>query len=566
MAEYIDDSGTYGRDARFTDGTASDGVKGTDYDYDATEEAVWFSDSGGCDTDFVLPDIPWVLFEVYAMTGTGITNTLSGSTQLQGKKEWTSDLSAGIASTLSTWKTAYGTPYTTYKVKATHYKTAGGDVADVYFADEGEGFSLTGGTEDGVEDAELILPATSWKMSDALFADALSAPVGLWTAYINFDESSTATPEFTVNTIADIDYTDIPSSGTFVDSNNNTISGMSMTYTGATTGDRDTAFAVGSAGDTCMGSAGLPVESAYSDSTGGITTFKPVLPIGTYNIEVLCSRASSATDKRTTISVDGMDKNIDPSTNNTGSHCLDWTGVVSDGSTSLDIVMENTVSPMDTSSYLSAIKFVQTDTETVDLTTNLTNHYPLNSTDLATDTVGSLDGSATGMTYSATYGIFNGTTAFIEILEDTYEFADVTISFNFRLHSITRNQGIFAKALSSLEKEFYTLSDATADMYLAQEYDDNGHKYVFETDLANNTWYHMVYSIDEFGNCDIYMDGVFVGNSVPPNLPTLDTLPVCIGKADYNSVFLEGDMSEVRAYSGVVSPKFAEAIYTVDGM
>lgn len=169
MAEYIDDSGVYNKDALFS------GTKGTDYDYDETEEAVWFSDTGTCDTDFVLPDIPWVMFEVYAMTGTGITNSLSGSTQLQGKKEWTSDLTAGIASTLSTWKTAYGTPYTTYKVKATHYKTAGGDVADVYFADEGEGFTITGGTEEGVADGDLVLPATTWKMSDALYADGVGS-------------------------------------------------------------------------------------------------------------------------------------------------------------------------------------------------------------------------------------------------------------------------------------------------------------------------------------------------------------------------------------------------------
>lgn len=160
MAEYINDGGAYDEDALFT------GTKETDYDYDATNKLLWFSSTGVATSSFIIPDAPWILYEVYAPDS--YTNDLTG-TVVHSKKEWTSTVGV-IATTIGAWKSVYdgATGFGTYKIKATHYK--GSNVADVYFADEGEGFSLTGGTEEGIEDGTFTGHGTAWVLEDDLFA------------------------------------------------------------------------------------------------------------------------------------------------------------------------------------------------------------------------------------------------------------------------------------------------------------------------------------------------------------------------------------------------------------
>lgn len=197
MAVYIDDTGSHGYDAQFI------GVEDTAWSRDAANEIIWFSGTGSCDTGFTLPnDTAWILYEVYAPDSH--TNDLTDGTIVRGHTEWTSTVGT-ITTTLTSWKAAYdiATSFITYKVKATHYK--GSDVADVYYADEGEGFSLTGGTEDGVEDGAFT-GYGAWSMSDTLLADEVSdANPMIYISLSSATTAATSTPPagVTVNDIYD---------------------------------------------------------------------------------------------------------------------------------------------------------------------------------------------------------------------------------------------------------------------------------------------------------------------------------------------------------------------------
>ena len=191
MAEYIDDIGPYDQDALFS------GTKATDYDYSVTNEIVWFSGTGTASTGFTLTDSPFIVFEVYEPDS--YTNNLTGGNIVHGKKEFITEVGT-IATTLSDWKTAYdaATPFTTnYKIKATHYK--GSDLADVYFANKTEGFSLTGGTEEGVTDGAFTEHGSEWVMSDDLFSASVSSGAVYGTELVN-DGAFTDTANWTEGT------------------------------------------------------------------------------------------------------------------------------------------------------------------------------------------------------------------------------------------------------------------------------------------------------------------------------------------------------------------------------
>lgn len=157
MAEYINDTGAYDQDALFS------GTKATDYDYSETNEIVWFSGTGTASTGFSLPDSPFIIFEVYEPDS--YTNNLSGGVIVHAIKEFTTDVGT-VATTISDWKTAYDTasPFTTYKLKATHYK--GSDLADVYDGDESTAF----GTATDV-DGDFTAHSAVWVMGDDLFSE-----------------------------------------------------------------------------------------------------------------------------------------------------------------------------------------------------------------------------------------------------------------------------------------------------------------------------------------------------------------------------------------------------------
>lgn len=215
MAEYIEDTGTHGYDALLS------GTKDTNYSYVEADEVIWFDATAEAETGFTLPDSAWIIYEVYNPDPGTYSNTPNsrGGDNIRGKAEWTNTIGT-IATTLSTWKTAFdaATDFTTYKVKATHYK--GSDVADVYFADEGEGFSLTGGTEEGVTDGEYTGHGSEWVITDALLADSVADEATFGTEKVvdpSFDTAGVWTigtgasisgGELTMNTTANVTYDD----------------------------------------------------------------------------------------------------------------------------------------------------------------------------------------------------------------------------------------------------------------------------------------------------------------------------------------------------------------------
>jgi len=165
MAEYIDDSGAYGRDALLA------GTKGTEYDYNTTNKTLTMETGGSADSDFILPDSPWVVFEVY--------NVADGGNKVLGKQKWTSSVGV-IATTLSDYMTAIRLIYTgNFDIVATHYK--GNDLADRYDGDESTDFPTTPDFEDGAYTGH----GSKWIVSDSLLADEI---VTEFTVHISFNK------------------------------------------------------------------------------------------------------------------------------------------------------------------------------------------------------------------------------------------------------------------------------------------------------------------------------------------------------------------------------------------
>lgn len=316
MAEFINDGGAYNQDAEFN------GVNGTDYDFSEANEIIWFSSTGTADTGLTLPDSEWILYEVYAPES--YTNPLTGGTTVQGKKEWTSDIGTSVTTTIGAWYTAYdaATPFTTnYKVKATHYK--GNDLADVYYADEGESFSLTGGTEEGIEDGAYTGHGSEWVISDALLADDVSGlrrpayiafygtthtepdPTGV---YINVCHNSTTT----VQTLLDIDEETSDFTTQIKTSNWDNGYGCTACMTG--TG--------------CVSDKEIQesIRHTYTSTAQEIDIY---LPIGTFDVKVSSYGATTDDDVVDTIfSFDGTNKTI-AGKNGSSEHCGTWTVTVS---------------------------------------------------------------------------------------------------------------------------------------------------------------------------------------------------------------------------------------------
>lgn len=334
MAEYINDTGAYDQDALFS------GVKATDYDYSEANEIVWFSGTGTSSTGLTLPDSPFIVYEVYEPDS--YTNNLTGGTTVQGTKEFTTDVGT-VATTIAAWKTAYdtATAFTTYKVKATHYK--GSDLADVYDGDEATDFGTATGT-----DIDFTGHSAVWLIEDDLFAPA--SFVG-WISYLNWDDAANEPSGYSVNMCTAHDDAGMPTS--FVDSDGTTISGMdaaiAVTFSG---------IANGGTTYNCLTDDELALRSAFN-SVAGDDEVTFVLPSGTYTFTALSTINSTSTTRNTTMVLEGSSKTVDSSNNNTVSRCLEWTGITSDGSTPLSLLVSGTANSQ-TAGYLSAIKIEKT--------------------------------------------------------------------------------------------------------------------------------------------------------------------------------------------------------------
>jgi len=173
--EYIDDSGLHGFDALLA------GTKGVDYDYNTTDQTIQFhATTGSADTDIVLPESGWILYEVHNVED---TTTLSGATTTRGIIDYTTDTS-DVAADIETWRSALVTAatYTLFELKATYYK--GSDVADVYTGDESTSMSID------ITDGTYELPSSEWIIGDALLADDVSEEVVRIETNGDFDTSA----------------------------------------------------------------------------------------------------------------------------------------------------------------------------------------------------------------------------------------------------------------------------------------------------------------------------------------------------------------------------------------
>lgn len=279
MAEYINDIGPYDQDAQFS------GTKSTDYDYSETNEIVWFSGTGTASTGFTLPDSPFIMFEVYEPDA--YTNNLTGGNIVHGTKEFTTEVGT-VANTIADWRTAYiaVSPFTTFKLKATHYK--GSDLADVYDGDESTTFGTATDTN-----VDFTAHSAEWVMGDALFSEyAASGPLavayvsmdGVWQTemrvvqdangkYINHARRDDTTPNELV-------WSDNTSSGIFYDSIN--LSGVSGTDGAGTDGtDLDHIL-------------GFQLTDWWRITTAPFL-YELDLPSGTYNIYTTASQNTYST-------------------------------------------------------------------------------------------------------------------------------------------------------------------------------------------------------------------------------------------------------------------------------
>lgn len=338
MAEYIGDSGPYGNDSILN------GTKGTDYDYDAANKLLWFSSTGSSNTGITLRDAPFIIYEVYAPDSH--TNDLSGGTVVYSHTEFSSEVGV-IATTLSAWKTDYDnnvTAFTTYKVRATHYK--GSNLADVYFADEGEGFSLTGGTEEGITDGDYNGHGSEWVINNTLFSDQVTTEVII---YINFGDTAVGQAE-TINEM-DMSTFHTSASVTLSDSNGNVTSGT-ITTTSTAWGTLVNAGIGTAIGDIL----GYQMTESWKDNYA--KEMNITLPSGTWSIEVSCSQTSYT-------SANGLSRyrlnggsliEIDTRDNTTES--IKWTGLA--GSTSHNLYLTDDATGTGDRTHLGGIVCIRT--------------------------------------------------------------------------------------------------------------------------------------------------------------------------------------------------------------
>jgi len=147
MAEYVDDSGSYGKDALLSVGCTSDAAN-KKMTVDAT----------GADTDFILPsDTDWLLIETF---------DVDSGTDNVGYTKWQSDITQ-IASDIVTAQAIADTEYTTYTLTATHYDASEtGAEADVYRGDESTTAALAG-ADTGLAFTPSV---SSWKITNTEIA------------------------------------------------------------------------------------------------------------------------------------------------------------------------------------------------------------------------------------------------------------------------------------------------------------------------------------------------------------------------------------------------------------
>lgn len=341
MAEYIDDSGAYSRDALFS------GTKGTDYNYEVSTKTVWFSSTGQANTGFTLPDSAWIIYEVYGVFDSP-SNTLTGGTLVHSRKEYTTDISDGIATTLSDWYTAFDAIQSgIFTVKATHYK--GSDLADVYTADE----SATFGTAT-ITDGTFTAHGSDWIIKDTLLASLVSE-VTNEPVHVSFASGTPVVadaPTETINLITSV--ASLSSAYSLVDENNDatdftveiTAGGVNVTRLDS---DDVTGNDTGCLFDYQMEGSFL---SAWYD--GPTATYQFYVPDGTWDVTIgAWVDATGGTARTGQWVIDSTTYYINAGTDSS-THC--FTHEITSSGETFDIVVTSS-SPSYQNAYFSGITF-----------------------------------------------------------------------------------------------------------------------------------------------------------------------------------------------------------------
>lgn len=345
MAVYIDDSGSHGYDSEMI------GIEDTAWSRNATDRAVWFSSTGTSTTGFTLPDTEWIIYEVYGMTGTGLTadyTTIATSTKLLGKKEYTTTIGT-ILDTLNAWRTALDvTNYDTYDIIATHYK--GSDLADVYEADETVAFT-TATTTDG----DFTTHSSEWVINDVLLADEVSS-VNDISHYVSFGQF----PSIYVY-----------SAGVYIEElyPDNVLSSTPLTILDSEGTDQGVTFASSSVYDSVYANGGTvsgddsgvmfdaQMEGGWRSKTNA-DTITIHLPEGTWDIKAGgFETAYEGNSVEQAFSFDGVSKSclIDPTPGET----VEWLDIVV-GSGGEDFAFITTINGTASRSYLSGMNLIKT--------------------------------------------------------------------------------------------------------------------------------------------------------------------------------------------------------------
>lgn len=301
----VSDSGGYG-----VDGT----LYGT-YTIDTTKKIITFGSDGGIDTGFTLPTAAHIIVETYDIDG------VSGAVDYHFFKRDASDVDTYLSScqALVDAEVSAGR-YTTYKMKATHYKGSG--KADVYDADESTSFPTTPDSAD-----VSYTPSTStWKITDTVIAPVASY-TPLHIALSSVVALSSALPSgVSINNITDnTDTTTVYNS--LVDADGNS-SAITMQVTTAFSGAKDEASPA--SGDTeCI--YDYQLEDNWYIGSGATADISIYLPAGTWKIKAGARRIATATDRYGEYTIDGTTKEIDASSETTTGHCAEWTSIISSG-------------------------------------------------------------------------------------------------------------------------------------------------------------------------------------------------------------------------------------------
>lgn len=198
----------------------------------------------------------------------------------------------------------------------------------------------------------------------------------------------------------------------------------------------------------------------------------------------------------------------------------------------------------------------------IPITKNLIHHYPLNITEFATDLLSPLNGNATDITYDTISAIFNGTTSFIEILEDTFDWQDVTVSLWWKHSGTHKNGTVLCKQNASKTHRNVLLQEYNNNIEVYQVYSGDAVGTVLDATPPDATWMHTAISIDAVGNASCYQDGVYIGLNVPTGIYNNVTKPTLLGTTGVT--FLEGSIAEVRIYSGTKTLREIQTIRNND--